>query len=357
MMRDSISRLVAELARPARFRPRYKLLEDETRYTIPEELRRESLKKPSKRYVFAALDAAAATLHVPAGEVSVVAGALCDVRSAYLYPGTGIVASVNGPPFLGAPIEEDLSLVSNRYVKVGLKYVNDPDLPEGALSHDLRIHMETYLLSVAKERLGSGTVLLIDGPVTYPYTHPVEGSVWNAELGGLNEDRVTMMSNLIEEGIIPVCVVKRVWRSKHLIRALGLSELLTDVKMIMNTLGLSDVPDKPLVIGPWEVSGSTDTPPRVMAYVLTPVAMPVRLYTIFRIEVLKAVQELLGEERFLELIAAISYSASSYGTYVPHRLHVADALSKEVVTKNASVLEAMLRLKGVPLLYGGVTVE
>jgi len=356
-MRDAISRLVAELARPAKLRPRYKLLEDETRFKIPEDLRRESLEKPSRRYAFAALDAAAATLHVPAGEVSVVAGALCGVKNTYLYPGTSIIATVSGPPFLGAPIEKDLSFVSNRYVKVGLKYVSDPDLPEGALSHDLRIHMETYLLNVAKERLVKETVLLIDGPVTYPYTHPVEGSVWNAELGGLNEDRVAVMSELLEDGIIPVCVVKRVWRSKHLIRALGLSELLTDVKMIINTLGLSSIPYKPLMIGPWEVSGSADAPPRVMAYVLTPVAMPVRLYTIFRIEVLKAVQELLGEKRFLELVAAVSYSASSYGTYVPHRLHVADALSKEIVTKNASMLEALLKLKGVPLLYGGVTVE
>ncbi len=354
-MRSAIYELINALSVPAA-KPKYKLYVNESPLETPEELVRKPLLKPSRRFQVAAIDAAAATLHVPAGEVTVVAGAFCGPSSLRAYPGLRIGWFSAKPPALGAPIDADIEYVMNRYVKVGLKFVNDPDLPEGALSNDLRIFIETHMIKSSINEVSEGTVLLIDGPVIYPLTHPVEGSVWNAELGGLNEDRVNAMLNLLENGVTPVCIVKRVWRAKHLIKALGLSSDVTDVQMIMGMLRVNVSSDKPLMIGPWEVRGAGKLPGRIMAYLIIPLSRTPRIYTLFRVEVLKPVKEFLGD-LFDDLISFIAYSTMSYGTYVPYRLYLADGLSKEVVSKNASYLENLLRINGVPLLYGGVTIE
>ena len=351
-MRSALQELINELAKPL-LKPKYRLYVSEE-VIMPQNIELRRLPRPGRRWTFSAIDAASATLHVPAGEVTVVAGVLCGTRSTRIYPGFRIGRLSSEVPSLAAPIEGELDFVLNKYVKVGLKYVNDPDLPEGALSNDLRIYVETYLLRQALKGRCVGEVLLVDGPTAYPLTHPLEGSVWNAELGGLNEDRVNAMRELVDAGVAPICLVKRVWRSKHLVRAAGLGEGLTDVQAILK-LFRGALPSSPTLVGPWSVKAAGGVPERLMAYVIAPSA-GASAYAIFRVEVIREAAELLGS-KLGEVLSQLAYSPVTYGTYVPYRLHVADRLSKEVASKNASALEALLRLNGVPLLYGGVKVE
>ncbi len=351
-MRPSLQALINELAKPL-LKPKYRLYVSEE-VALPQHIELRELPKPGRRYTLSAIDAASATLHVPAGEVTVVAGVMCGVNSVRVYPSFRVGVFRSEMPSLAAPIEGDLDFVLNKYVKVGLKYVNDPDLPEGALSNDLRIYVETHLLRQALKCRCAGDVLLVDGPATYPLTHPLEGSVWNAELGGLNEDRVEAMRELVKAGIAPVCLVKRVWRSRHLVRVAGLSWNLTDVQAMLKLLK-GRLPGRPTLIGPWMVSAMGDAPERLMAYIIAPSA-GTSAYAIFRVEIIREAAELLGG-RLEEILSQLAYSPVTYGTYVPYRLHLADKLSKEVASRNASVLEALLRLNGVPLLYGGARVE
>lgn len=310
------------------------------------------LNKAKEKYAFAAVDAASASIHIPCGEIAVAAGAIVTGRNLKTYPTISGVA--RGPPYVGAPADGGISWVTSRYLKLGTPYFEDPDLPEGALSHDVRISIETYLIKNLKmcERI---MILLIDGPAIYPFTLPMEGSKWNTEIGLLNEDRVNAMIDLLDRGIIPVCVVKRVWRSNYIpsITKYGIKDAEYLMTKILDTGGRLS---KPFMLGPWESRSRVGLPDRYMAYLVIPTNPYLRSYSIFRVEIVRDVAESLGDG-LEDILSSIAYGTYAYGGYVHPVLQVVDKVSKDLVSRLARTLETALRMMGVPIMYGGVGIE
>ncbi len=317
------------------------------------DLKLRPLSKSNKKYLLAAVDAASASIHIPSGEIAIAAGAVITGRNLKTYPAISGVAI--GPPYVGAPADGGISWVTSRYLKLGTPYFEDPDLPEGALSHDVRISIETYLIKNLKmdER---NTILLIDGPAVYPFTHPTEGSKWNAEIGLLNEDRVNAMTKLLERGIIPACIVKRVWRSSYIPTTIS-GHGVKDVEYLMSKiLDMGGQTSKPLVLGPWEARSRVGLPDRYMAYLVIPTNPYLRNYSIFRVEIVREVAETLGDG-IEDILSTIAYGTYAYGGYVHPTLQVVDKVTKDLVSRLARTLETALRMAGVPIMYGGVGVE
>jgi hypothetical protein len=325
------------------------LSENVETFSVP--VRYEYLTRPSTETLIYALDAASATLHTGFGEVSVVAGALVSPGNVYSYPNMSSPPS-SEPPFIGALYGENLGFVNNRYIELGHPYRLDPFLPEGAIAHDLRINLENYLMEKISEFEEEG-IVLIDGPATYPFHHVESGSKWSMELGLLNEKRVRAMKKIASKGFIPVCVVKRVWSSTYLPHAEELG--LKDVEYILR-FQKEIVPDRPLIIGPWEFRERVGVPDRMMAYVLIPLNVYGPTFTVLRIEMLRDIAESI-EVKFNELASMISYNALMYAAIEPIQLLKADRISKELVKRIASLLEAVLRKEGLIILYGGAQIE
>jgi len=299
-----------------------------------------------------AIDAASVSIYVPAGEVAVTAGALLNGKNIVTHPSPALTSS-RGPPFMGAPTGVDLSWITYRYLKISIPYAEDPLIPEGAIAHDIRINLETQLIRKAAD-LGVEGVLLIDGPSVYPFTQPAEGSKWSTELGLLNEDRVDVMIRAFRKGLIPVCVVKRIWGASQIPEASRGG--VRDVEVIIGRLGGRIPEDVPVVFGPWESRTRVGLPDRIMAYVIVPHHPYLRNYSIFRVEFLRDVAESLGDG-LKDLIASVAWLTKSYGTYVPPSLHVVDKVSKELVSQLSKMVESKIRLSGIPILYGGGSLE
>jgi len=355
LIRSILSILVDELATASLRRSKYALTYDYDAGNIYLQLKDidvVELEKPRSRYDVVALDVASATIHVGGGEIALAAG--CVVGKKLLTYPSLIKGSANGPPFIGAPITRELSLITNKYVMLGVRYSEDPDLPEGALTHDVRIALETYLIREASEVTSREGILLVDGPIHYSITHPKEGAMWNIEVEKLNESRVKAMHEVLELGYFPISVVKRVWASKHLARKIGLLDT-KDVALIASIINTKHGRfSRPLMVGPIEIAEREIR--KILSYVVVPSSKYSRVFTIYRVEVLKGTADALGN-KLKDVMSHLAYSTMSYGTSIPYKIEIADSVSKELTASMASLVELMLKVKGVPVLYGGVSIE
>ncbi len=297
--------------------------------------------------VLGGVDAASVTLRVARGELAIASGALTLGSRVVIYPGPGVSAPEH--PFMGVPLKVSGEGVTNKYIMLGLEYSEDPELPENALSHDVRISLETYLIrkaSTSRESSGTAPVLLVDGPVVYPIKHPVEGSKWNAEIARLNLERVRAMREAVEQGLVPVSIVKRVWASSHLTRETGAeASYRNDLEFISSLVSGMSSWRKPTLVGPWKVR---ESPVRFMSYVIVPQGIYWRTYSIFRVEMLKDAYEALGGEgNFERLASTLAYSALSHGASLPFKLYLTDRVTKQVIRGLTSNIKLLLRSRGI----------
>ncbi len=320
---------------------------------LPEELSVFSLDKPNERFNFVGVDAASITLYTPYGEVAITSGAIGTLNRTSYYPSKLRPTKERGPPYVGALESGGLDWVTDKYILLGTPYKLDPFLPEGAISHDIRIGLESYLISRAK-KLFKNALLLIDGPATYPFSPVTEGSKWSVELGLLNKLRVKALMEAFAEGLTPICVVKRVWGSAYIPEAVA--EGNKDVSVVMNYVSKHFPLTKPLIIGPWENRGRVGVPDRIMAYLAIPINPYLHTVSVLRIEVLRDIAESINT-KLIELAKALSWEIMEYGTYVPPAIQVADKLSKALVRRHASLIETVFKRTGVLILYSGEGIE
>jgi len=321
--------------------------------SLPEELPVFSLDKPHTRFGFVGVDAASITLYTPYGEVAITSGAIGTLNTTSYYPSNLRPLKMDGPPYVGALESGGLSWVTDKYVLLDTPYKLDPFLPEGAISHDIRINLESYLIGKVN-KLFKNVALLIDGPATYPFSPVTEGSKWSVELGLLNKLRVDMMREAFSKGLLPLCVVKRIWGSAYLPEVIA--EGNKDVSVVMNYVSKHFPLTKPLIIGPWENRGRVGVPDRIMAYLAVPINPYLHTVSVLRIEVLRDIAESMNPG-LIELAKALSWEIMEYGTYVPPAIQVADRLSKALVRRHASLIETVFKRMGVLILYSGEGIE
>ena len=319
----------------------------------PSDLPISFLDRPEDKVSFVGIDAASITLHTLYGEVAIASGAIGTKANASYYPTFLGYSRGDSLPYVGALESGGLNWVTDEYVLLKKPYRLDPFLPEGAISHDIRINLESNLILKAG-KLFNKSVLLIDGPATYPFSPITEGSEWSVELGLLNNLRVKAMMKAFNSGLIPLCVVKRVWRSIYIPEAI--SSERKDIAVIMNYVNKHFPLSKPLIIGPWESRGRAGVPDRVMAYLVIPLNNYLNITSILRVEMLRDIAETLGKD-FLNLSKALSWEIVEYGTYIPPEIQVVDKLSKALVRRYASLIEAVFNRMGILILYSGEGVE
>ncbi|MCD6324297.1 MAG: hypothetical protein J7L55_04225, partial [Desulfurococcales archaeon] len=189
---------------------------------------------PIERPSLIGVDAASVSLHTALGEVAVVGGAIVD-KEIHTHPDLG--GHHSGPPYIGAPYSAGLTFVADKYVILGIPYREDPFLPEGAISSDLRMNLEVYLIKEVSVIYGEG-LLMIDGPATYPFSITESSSRWAEEVGMLNRLRSEAILEAFKTGLTPICVVKRVWRSYHIPQAseAGLNDVVYLMRVAKNSL-------------------------------------------------------------------------------------------------------------------------
>jgi len=305
------------------------------------------LERPSRIFRAGAVDASSTTIKV-GGEVALSVGVVCG-SSLVTYPdwvGRNVEA-----PFASALINEGLPGVTNSYIMLGVKYVDDPDLPEGALAHDVRISIETLMIKKAVNYLPTNSILLVDGPIHYPIHHPKAVSNWNSELARLNDHRVNTLREVVKHGLIPVNVVKRVWSSRYLPEAVGNG--VTDLMMLERVLRSLSPVLKPVRTPVYRYVRGRG-PERYFTYVVIPKSRVYGGYSIFRVEFLREVYEMVTPEFADEVVAYVAYEAFDYGLDIPYRLNMADTYSKKVIRSITLTLVNLMKLRGMSIPYGAV---
>ncbi len=355
MFQKVISELVSALVKLKVPKPKYGLISDDNarREIIGPngELNIRVLDEPSstcRKLLFAAIDAASATFHIGFGELSLAVASYIYGSKLVIYPELRNISSIS-IPVVGSFLKiRDVNWITDKYVKLGIKYIEDPELPEGALAHDVRIALETYAIDRITS-LMKPNVLIIDGPIEYPYRHPLDQSLWNDEIRRLNRDRINVMKKLVSDDVIPISIVKRVWNSRS--QLIGVDDVYTIIRRIINA-GLTN---KPAIVGPIK-SWTSFNEVKYVYYVSIPLTSYLGSITLLRVEVLDSVLN-----RFYDLIddvlSYIAYSSLKAGLPIPYKLHQADRVCKKVISSIAKSISALLKVKGVPMFYGGVVIE
>jgi len=245
--------------------------------------------------------------------------------------------------------KEGLPGVTTSYIKLGIKYREDKALPEGALEHDVRISMETYLMALSK-RVFRETIILIDGPIYYPIYHSENlRSRWNDELHKLNEERVKMFKELTEEGFIPLAIVKRIETSKYLpTKYFGKDR---DVNVLNRYLIKLRPPHKPLRTPFFIYEKAHLGPDRVFTYVAIPRSVVKGSYGIFRIEMLKETYESIKPKSLSELVTFLTYSSLNNRFLIPIKLLEADRISKSLVRMLKNYIIKRFEFYGLSVPY------
>ncbi len=354
MFQRVIAELVGALVKLRIPRPKYELLSDLTNESVigdKNELSIKEIKEPKEiysKFTFAAIDAASVTLHVGFGELSLAMATYVDRNKLIIYPKLRDNVSIEVPVVSSYLKIESIDWITDKYLKLGIKYVNDPELPEGALAHDVRISLETYVMSKVYSRNEPPKVLIVDGPIEYPYRHPLEQSLWNDEIRRLNRDRVKVFKDLISRGVVPVAVVKRVWNSKTQIP--GVDDVYTIVRKVIN----SGMINKPVLIGPI-TSWTSFSDRKYVYYISIPLTTYLGSITLLRIELL---EDAVNKFNYIdEVLSYVAYSSLRAGLPVPYILHQADRVSKRITSSIAKSISALLKVKGIPMFYGGVVIE
>lgn len=335
-------------------KPKYRLsLEDYDSSKLIKEVGVHVLDRPNKLLRFGAIDAASINMHIGFSELAIAAVSYVGHRvfmALPSYKGTSI--NPNAPPIIGSYISLDnVRWVTNRYIKIGIKYLDDPELPEGALAHDIRISLESYMIKELTN-FDDADVVIIDGPIEYPLKHPLEESRWNKEIRLLNEERINNMKELINKGVIPVSIVKRVSGSRYLVR--NSREVINDALIISNIIGNAS---KPSYIGPIIVKGKYSNIIKYLYYVVVPIKTHIPSYNLFRVELLREAIESMNAELLNDVLSYLAYNSTGYGLPLPYKLMQADRMSKKIVSMISSLTEGVLRLKGVTLIQGGILYE
>ena len=285
-------------------------------------------------YPVIGVDAASATMMVAGGELGIASYAVIGPEISVTYPHTH-TPPAGGPPFIAATAGDDGPGVTTRYVKLGMRYSDDPDLVMGVPTADVRIGLENEGLRKGIERAEEGWVIAVDGPPSH--SPSVEGAYWGDEVRELYAERAALVRRACSEGVAIAFVVKRVW---------GVSVLGRDVAdhdiLAIALQGAS---------GPALLLGEAEAVRAGVRYVVTYAAVrhaPYRGYSVFRVEVPEC-SPISAEE----VSAFMARSALTSGVPVPAPVHSADYLSKVIAKYLARQAEAALRIAGAALIYGG----
>ena len=111
-------------------RPKYKLsLEDYDIKGLIKEVGIHRLKRPSRLLRVGAIDAASVSFHVGFSELAIAAVSYVGHRSFIALPSyKNINVSSDIPPIISSYISLDnVKWITNRYVKIGTKYLDDPE--------------------------------------------------------------------------------------------------------------------------------------------------------------------------------------------------------------------------------------
>ncbi len=280
------------------------------------------------------VDAASATLMVAGGELGIASYAVVGPEISITYPHTH-TPPTGGPPFVAATAGEDRPGVTTRYLKLGSRFADDPDLVMGVPTSDVRIGLENEALRRAAERAGEGWLIAVDGPPSH--TPSIEDVRWAEEVRALYAERAGLVKRACSEGVAVAFVVKRVWGVSLLGHALADHDILA--------LALREASGPALLLGEAEALRAG------IRYVITYVAVrhaPYRGYSVFRVEVPECSP--LSPE---EVSAFMARSALASGVPVPAPIHSADYVSKVIARYLARQAEAALRVAGAALIYGG----
>jgi len=280
------------------------------------------------------VDAASATLIVAGGELGIASFAVVGPEISMTYPHTHMPPS-SGPAFVAATAGEDAPGITTRYIKLGKRFSEDPDLVMGVPTADVRIGLENEALRRAIMRAGEGWLIAVDGPASH--TPSVDDVLWADEVKALYDERASLVREACMSGISVVFVVKRVWGVNLLGHSLADHDILA--------LALRGASGPALLLGEAEALRAG------VRYVVTYVAVrhaPYRGYSVFRVEVPECSP--MSPEEAASIMAR---SALSSGVPVPAPIHSADYVSKAIAKYLARQAEAALRVAGAALIYGG----
>ncbi len=280
------------------------------------------------------VDAASATLMVAGGELGIASYAVVGPEISVTYPHTHIPPS-SGPPFVAATAGEDRLGVTTRYIKIGKRFADDPDLVMGVPTADIRIGLENEALRKAVGRAEEGWLVVVDGPPSH--SPSVEDVMWAEEVRELYAGRASLVRMACSSGVSVAFVVKRVWGVSWLGHNLADHDVLA--------LALRGAAGPALLLG--EVEALRAGVRYVVIYVAVRHA-PYRGYSVFRVEVPECSP--MSPEDVASLMAR---SALSSGMPVPAPIHSADYVSKVIAKYLARQAEAALRVAGAALIYGG----
>ncbi len=304
------------------------------------------LSKASKTLISSAIDAASSNIMTSSNEVALSVGVICSSSKVLAYP--DITASTIDTPFAGALLADGVPGITNSYVMLNLRYVDDQDLPTGAISHDIRINMESYMIRKSLDILLPNTLLMIDGPLYYPLHHPLKITCkWNDELSRLNEHRIETIRAAYRYGLLPINIVKRVTNSYYLSTT---SRDISDVEFVETLVKNLNVRSKPIRTSTY-LYRRGEGPPRYFTYIAIPRSSIYSTYSIFRVEVLKDVYDEVPQELIDELISHIAFEALDYGLGLPYRLNIADSWSKGLISRMTNVFVKMLTVRGFSIPY------
>lgn len=306
------------------------------------------LNKPSKRFRnIIGLDASSTSVSTYGIEIATASGVIYWGESFY-YPR---ISMREFPiPFISYLGDNDtLPGVTNTYIKLGIKYRDDPALPEGALEHDVRISMETYLMNECL-KLFKNAYVLVDGPIYYPIYHSEGGrNRWNDELAHLNSERVQMFKELTSRGIVPIAIVKRIETSKYLPSNLFGEDL--DVNIINRNLVKLTPPYRPLRLPFFTYEKARLGPDRVFTYLAIPKSIIKGSYGIYRIELLKETFESVSKKTLNELIEFLAFNSMNNKYLIPLKLLEADRISKALIKMQRNYIIKRFEFYGASIPY------
>ncbi|MEM0504404.1 MAG: DNA double-strand break repair nuclease NurA [Sulfolobales archaeon] len=309
------------------------------------------ISRPSRPLVSGAVDAASSNIMTNNNEVALSVGVVCASKIT-VYP--DVMTSVTEAPFAGTLLGSRMAGVTDSYIMLNLRYADDPNLPLGAISHDVRINLESYMISKSLEILQPNTILMIDGPIYYPLHHPKMVCRWNDELSRLNECRTKLIREAYRYGLLPVNIVKRVRNSYYI--PPSISSGVSDVEFVEALIKDMNVRSKPIRT-PIYLYRRGEGPARYFTYVAVPKSSIYNTYSVFRIEVLKEVFDDMPYDFMDDALSYIVFEAYDYGLDIPYRLSIADSYSKGVLSKMTKIFVNMLIMRGVSIPYEALEYE
>lgn len=217
---------------------------------------------------------------------------------------------------------------------------------------ELRISLENCILSIfnSSNLAVVNNILLVDGPLIYPkirvFEHIEEAQVvktiYSESIEYLNKERVEVLREIMNRGVLVAGVVKRLMRSYYLSSidpfgiAMGLVSDETYLYTLINTR--NPEPGKPVVVGPIRVKHEIPNAPRIMWYLAIPRRLhpvPGRMgnYLVFRVEVFES-----SEWSENDILGYIVYDSLYMGGLLPLSILITDKRVKKITSSITSYL-------------------